>query len=199
MLNQILKILPWTQPIPSKDDAKRRLKVVIAHDRVGLTPEIMEAMRQEIVAVIARYVEVDMDDMEFSLENDNRLTALTANFPIKKINLEGLPTEPVQSAEMDPQLEAPEPPLTPVDNQTEQPENTAASLAQGDEKTEESAPSAPAIVPEQSVEDNNLDVPKAPSSIVGEETSSAPSAINEREAPPSSDLNARDEEPNKKK
>jgi cell division topological specificity factor len=105
MFNELLKMLPWAQSAASKDDAKRRLKVIIAHDRVGLTPEIMELMREEILAVIARYVEIDVDDMEFFLENENRLTALTANFPIKRINLEGIPTEPIQSGQMDIQLE----------------------------------------------------------------------------------------------
>ncbi|NJN76294.1 MAG: cell division topological specificity factor MinE [Synechococcaceae cyanobacterium RL_1_2] len=105
MFNELFKMLPWAQSAPSKDDAKRRLKVIIAHDRVGLTPEVMELMREEILAVIARYVEIDVDDMEFCLENENRLTALTANFPIKRINLEGLPTEPIQSGQMDTQLE----------------------------------------------------------------------------------------------
>jgi cell division topological specificity factor len=79
------KIFPWQKNPHTKDDAKRRLQLVIAHDRIGLSPDKVEQMRQEILEVVARYVEVDLEDMEFNIENDNRSTALIANLPIKRI------------------------------------------------------------------------------------------------------------------
>ena len=86
MINEILqKIFPWRKKPHTKDDAKRRLKLVIAHDRIGLSSDKVEKMRQEILEVVARYVEIDIEDMKLNLENEQRNTALIANLPIKNI------------------------------------------------------------------------------------------------------------------
>ena len=78
-------IFPWNNNANSKDHAKSRLKLIIAHDRASINSDMLTAMREEILDVVARYVEVDREEMEFSLSNDQRMTSLTANLPIRQI------------------------------------------------------------------------------------------------------------------
>ena len=69
----------------SKERAKSRLQLIIAHDRASINPDILKAMQKEILDVVARYVEVDPEQVEFCLSNNQRMTSLTANLPIRQV------------------------------------------------------------------------------------------------------------------
>ena len=68
----------------SASTARERLQLVLAHDRCDLSPEHMDQMRKEILEVVAKYVEIDIDEGAVSLETEDRMTALVANLPIKR-------------------------------------------------------------------------------------------------------------------
>tara|TARA_Y100001968_G_scaffold315285_1_gene341706 strand:- start:2546 stop:2866 length:321 start_codon:yes stop_codon:yes gene_type:complete len=68
----------------SANTARERLQLVLAHDRSDLSSDLLDQMRKEILAVVAKYVEIDMDEGAVSLETEDRMTALVANLPIKR-------------------------------------------------------------------------------------------------------------------
>jgi len=68
----------------SANTAKQRLQLVLAHDRSDLNPELLQQMRREILEVVSRYVEIDLEEVDMSLETEDRVTALVANLPIKR-------------------------------------------------------------------------------------------------------------------
>ena len=93
MLNEIIEKLFSRNTPKSREEVKRRLKLVIAHDRADLNPEIIQAMRKEILEVVSRYVEIDDSDSEFVLENHQRVTSLVANLPIRRIKAKPIQNE----------------------------------------------------------------------------------------------------------
>lgn len=92
---------------PSGTTARERLQLVLAHDRSDLNPELLEQMRREILAVVQRYVEIDLDSCDVSLETEDRVTALLANLPIKRTRPHPLPVEGAADSEATEATEAP--------------------------------------------------------------------------------------------
>jgi len=59
----------------SSATAKERLQIVLVHDRINLPPERLKAMKEEILAVISKYVPVDVESVDISLEQRDRTSS----------------------------------------------------------------------------------------------------------------------------
>ena len=86
----------------SATTARERLQLVLAHDRSDLNPELLEQMRREILEVVSRYVEIDLDEVDVSLETEDRVTALVANLPIRRAKAVRQPVGPASEGAVDP-------------------------------------------------------------------------------------------------
>lgn len=62
--------------------AKERLKLVLISDRATVSPHIMEALREELLEVISRYMTVDTASVEMGLQRTGNAMALAANIPV---------------------------------------------------------------------------------------------------------------------
>nr|BDA97842.1 septum-site determining protein [Chroomonas collegionis] len=85
MITELFERLFLNSSRGSRNDVKKRLKLVLAHDRSTLNASTLEKLRKEILVVVSKYVELDTDSLEFSIKTDSRMTALIANLPIRRI------------------------------------------------------------------------------------------------------------------
>ena len=74
----------------SSDIAKNRLKVAITSDRAVCSPELMEQMKNDIIVVISKYLDIDTDGLDIKVtkteldDSSGTVNALLANIPIKE-------------------------------------------------------------------------------------------------------------------
>lgn len=66
----------------SRSVAKERLQLVLVHDRTDVSPQVLEQLKDELIAVISKYVDIDREQVEVLLTQDQRESRLTANIPL---------------------------------------------------------------------------------------------------------------------
>lgn len=80
--------------VPSKETAKERLHLVLMQDRANVSADFLELMKQEIIEVIKKYIEVEEAAIDVRLTNEveedgtQGAPSLYANIPILKIKNE---------------------------------------------------------------------------------------------------------------
>lgn len=75
----------------SKSVAKERLKLVLVHDRVDCSPQLLDMIKDDILKVISNYAEIEENGLEIKMsksrgeDDDIPVSALVANVPLKNI------------------------------------------------------------------------------------------------------------------
>ncbi|BDE04773.1 hypothetical protein WPS_00490 [Vulcanimicrobium alpinum] len=92
---------------PSSATAKERLRLVLLSDHISLAPDVVEALKHDLIEVISRYVEVDVANCDVSFEQQDKAVAMLANIPILGMQKRTPP------APQPPRPAAPEPPPAP--------------------------------------------------------------------------------------
>ena len=68
----------------SKDEAKGRLQVVLAYDRLGLSPDQMEALRKDIMETISRHITIDADRVKIDFLHQQTPAEMVINAPLRR-------------------------------------------------------------------------------------------------------------------
>ncbi|MGN0344224.1 MAG: cell division topological specificity factor MinE [Lachnospiraceae bacterium] len=75
----------------SGDVAKDRLKLLLVSDRADCSPDVMEAIKNDIIQVISKYMEIDAEGLDIQITqtesetSNGTVPALYANIPIKDL------------------------------------------------------------------------------------------------------------------
>nr|BAL57518.1 cell division topological specificity factor MinE [uncultured Chloroflexota bacterium] len=67
----------------SAQDAKERLQLVLVHDRTNLPPAALEALKDDLIAAISRYVEIEAQEVRIAIQQQGRSQRLVADIPLR--------------------------------------------------------------------------------------------------------------------
>ena len=81
----------FTKKNSSKEIAKDRLKLVLIHDRVNCSTQLLEMLKTDIIKVISNYMEIDEEELDIQISQTlleggaQNVPVLCANIPIKNM------------------------------------------------------------------------------------------------------------------
>ena len=69
----------------SAAQAKERMKLVLIHDRTDLSPGVMEMLKDELIEVISRHIDIDPESVNIDLTQEGRQQRLIADIPLRSV------------------------------------------------------------------------------------------------------------------
>lgn len=72
---EFLRKLVGQKEPSSRSIAKERLKLVLVHDRVRMSPQMLQTLKDELIAVISRHLDIDQEGVRITIGEGNRLVA----------------------------------------------------------------------------------------------------------------------------
>ena len=127
----------------SKDAAKERLHLVLMQDRANVSADFLDLMRQEIIDVIKKYIEVDENEIDVRLTNKQNTDgttgapALYANIPIINIKQEAKIKEKQEAKEEKKVIKEAKQIITETKEQTKQEDDKEKKKNKEDKKAKE--------------------------------------------------------------
>lgn len=67
----------------SAKSAKERLQLVLIHDRTDLSPAVLEILKDDLITVISRHIEIDPASVRIDLTREGREQRLVADIPLR--------------------------------------------------------------------------------------------------------------------
>jgi cell division topological specificity factor len=66
----------------SRDVAKQRLQLVLVHDRANVSPGLLETLKDEIITVISKHLEIDRAGVQITFTQNRSESKLVADIPL---------------------------------------------------------------------------------------------------------------------
>lgn len=88
MLDFLLKVFGKDNGA-SKNVAKERLRLVLVHDRADVSPQLLNALKEDLIKVISNYMDIDENALEVNLDSQDNTVALVANIPVIRMKRTG--------------------------------------------------------------------------------------------------------------
>lgn len=92
MLTRMRELIKWviakrdqTRIVASKISARERLQMVLMRDRMDVSPDIMDALKNDMKDVMARYLVVEDDFQEFAIHRSDESVFLVSNILVKEL------------------------------------------------------------------------------------------------------------------
>ena len=70
----------------SREVARERLQLVLVHDRTQISPQLLETLKDELIAVISKYVAIDTEGVDITFTQSRRESRLQADIPLQRVS-----------------------------------------------------------------------------------------------------------------
>lgn len=81
-MNKIKSFFQRSPQPSSREAAKQRLQLVLVHDRNQIEPGMLEIIKDEIIAVISKHVDIDPAHVQVNFSQSERENKLVADIPL---------------------------------------------------------------------------------------------------------------------
>ena len=87
-----MRLMDFFRKKSSGEIAKDRLKLLLVSDRANCSPEMMEMIKNDIIQVISKYMDIDAQGLDIQISDSDAETdgastgpVLFANIPIREV------------------------------------------------------------------------------------------------------------------
>ena len=75
----------WDSKIKSKDEAKRRLTLVLSYERKGLPPNFVDILKEDLISMFSKYEHFEIEKIEVDIKRgENDFDELWISIPFKQ-------------------------------------------------------------------------------------------------------------------
>jgi cell division topological specificity factor len=81
-MNKIKSFFQRSAQPSSREAAKQRLQLVLVHDRYQIEPGMLELIKDEIITVISKHLDIDRNNVQVNFTEGERESRLVADIPL---------------------------------------------------------------------------------------------------------------------